>query len=112
MPFSPTLRTLNDVGGASFHQCARAARVSLGRSGKSALPYWRQGNASFEGADARARRAALRAHPRVREALQVWWATAERCTPADGCSPGGGRSSAREEALSRPVEDAERSFRA
>lgn len=91
MTFDPTWRDAAEVSTAGFHRCARAAHVSLGRADPSLRqPYWQQGDAALESADAKAKRAALRSHPRVREALKVWWDTAERCSDATSRSPGGG----------------------
>tara|TARA_B110001452_G_scaffold32742_1_gene25527 strand:- start:120 stop:1220 length:1101 start_codon:yes stop_codon:yes gene_type:complete len=92
MTFDPKWRDAAEVSTAGFHLCARAAHVSLGRADQTLRqPYWQQGDAALESAEAKAKRAALRSHPRVREALKVWWDTAERCSDAPASrSPGGG----------------------
>ena len=63
---------------SGFARRAHKLKISLARSRDRTTPYWAQGDAAMDSGTAKAKRAALRDHPLVLDALGLWWETMTR----------------------------------
>ena len=91
---------------AAFQARAKEGNISLGRCSSRELlkrPYWQQGSARFDDPANRAAREALRKHPRVLEALETWWSTAERNAAPEERNASGGLLEAPYRTLSKKI---------
>ena len=91
---------------AAFQERAKEANISLGRCSSRELlkrPYWQQGSERFDDPANKAAREALRKHPRVLEALETWWSTAERNAAPEERSADGGLLEAPYRTLSKMI---------
>ena len=103
---SAAFKDAASVETAAFQARAKEGHISLGRCSSRELlkrPYWQQGSKRFDDPANKAAREALRKHPRVLEALETWWSTAERNAAPEERNAKGGLLEAPYRTLSKKI---------
>ena len=72
-PIRMSLRAFNTAVATGFDELSRIQSAS-----EDETPYWQQGDEELDTPEMIEQRRALRRHPKVLEAIEVWWSTAQR----------------------------------